>query len=339
MRFAESGLGNHLAQKFDSELKHKCEQSFTADAWAKLWDDYSGNWSHDHVTASDNELWGAMGQWLNAERKSKVKTWDQFRNPDQEKEKQSEYVGLLQHIANASQPVLALNRIMDFGCGDGVELSNIAHGLGLGQEDTFCLDVVDYVAKSALSKVTKLMVPVDSPDAYESGLQGHLAAESLQGTVSAIFSQVTFHHITQPAMRVSALKFIRESLVEGGCFLMAEWDNIAIPIDYTIYFDLAHYLPNLFFQDPAPEVGQLGPLDTEYLSVQAWAGMMGSNGLPYDAERSRLPWTAQNGSTVWLTPEATAEGASGRNFLAVYSKDGAVEAALRQTRKIIAGGS
>lgn len=322
MSYAKQGLGGALADKFDGELQRKCKEAYTPDAWAHLWDSYTGKWSQDAVTPSDNVIFGSMGAWLNEERtKSGVKaaTWDDFRNRDDEPD-DSGMEDLLRHVANSSSPATSLHRILDFGCGDGVELSKIARGLGLSQGDTLCLDIVDYVAEKARPNVTFLLAPDGVPE-YENALQEHLETKQLRGTVSAVFSLVTFHHITKPEIRVAALNFIRESLAPDGFFLLAEWDNVVIPIDFTIYFDIAHFLPQWFFMDPAPTTATLGPLSTEYLSVQGWKEMMKSNGLPFNSIRSRLPWRAKkDNATVWLDPEEAAHQASGRNFLAVFAK-------------------
>jgi len=320
MPFAVSGLGPDLAKKFDTELRRKCKRAYTPDAWAQLWVNYTGTWTQNSINPSDNAIFGSMGQWLNEERKKSEAdslTWDKFRNGDS---KESGMEGVLRHIANTSQPTTTLHRIMDFGCGDGVELSKLGRGLGLQAPDLLCLDVVDYVAKSARSKVTAMVAPATMPD-YGNALQAHLESKKLRGTVSAVFSSVTFHHIVQPEMRIAALTFVRESLAPGGFFLLAEWDNVGVPIDFSIYFDLAHFLPQLFFSDPAPTEATLGPLSSCYLPVQGWVDIMKSNDLPLDEARSRLPWGSKDNKTLWLDPAQAADQTSGRNFLAVFTKE------------------
>jgi SAM-dependent methyltransferase len=310
-----------MAQKLDTELQSTCKTTFTEDAYKRLWDDYTGNWSHNHVAPSDNAMWVTLAQWINQERAnggSKAVAWDKFRNRDDDDE--SGTLHIIKLVANSSQPSAPLHRVLDFGCGDGVELSKIAKGLGLGRKDTYCLDIIDYVAKEAKPHVTTLVVP-NTPEEYGPALQSHQDDHGLQGSVSVVFSQVTFHHITNPEMRVAALKFIHDSLSHDGLFLLAEWDDSGHPIDYTIYFDLAHFLPNLFFADPAPTTAALSPLDTGYLSLQGWNDMFKSNGLPFDASRSRLPWRTSENGTVWMGPDEVVDKASGRNFLAVYGKE------------------
>jgi len=317
--FAAQSLGLDLANKLDEAFQQKCKNAYTADAWENLQYGYTGNWTDNSVIELDNTIFGAMGQWLNEERQknqSKAPTWNDFRNGDTSDD--SGMTGLLRHIAK-EPPTTSLTRILDFGCGDGVEVSKISRGLGLAQENTLCLDITDYVAKEARSNVTFLLAPGKVPD-YGNALKDHLDSKQLRGTVSAAFSSVTFHHITEPEMRTAALTFVRESLTADGFFLLAEWDNIGTPIDYTIYFDLAHFLPQLFFVQPAPTTAKLGALDTCYLSVQGWKDMMGANGLPFSAARSRLPFRGKDNSTIWLDPPAAAGKTSGRNFLAVFGK-------------------
>mmetsp|Transcript_99083 Transcript_99083/g.156206 ORF Transcript_99083/g.156206 Transcript_99083/m.156206 type:complete len:126 (-) Transcript_99083:144-521(-) len=119
-------------------------------------------------------------------------------------------------------------------------------------------------------------------------------------------------------MRTSALGFIRDVLAADGFFLLAEWDNPGIPIDFSIYYDLEHYLPTLFFSDPAPTSASIGQLNAEYLSVQSWAELLSSHGVPYNAARSRLPFTSGRKSKVWLDPFEASERMIGRNFVAVF---------------------
>lgn len=318
--FAQSGLGLDLARKFDTQLQQDCKNAFTADAWAVLFENYTGSWEHDSVAPHDNVIFGSMGQWLNKERKKEKKhatTWNKFRNHDEEDK--SEMESLLRHISASSPTPTALNRILDLGCGDGVETAKVARGLGLGSEDALCLDIVDYVAETVRSNITFLLAPNEMPK-YGDTLTSFLDSKQLRGSVSAVMSSVTFHHIVDPAMRVAALTFIRESLTTDGFFLMAEWDNSRVPIDYTIYMDLAHYLPGLFFQDPAPTSASIAKLETEYLSVAGWISLLGGNGLTYDVNRSRLPFETSDNKTVWLEPAEAAERSAGRDFLAVFGR-------------------
>jgi SAM-dependent methyltransferase len=314
-------LGKEMAEAFDKEMKSRCEAAFTGHAWKNLLQGYTGKWSQNSATPTDNAVFGSMGEWLNQERsKTKVKaeSWDKFRNSKDEDSSPLE--SLLKHISLNPKPTgISLTRIMDFGCGDAVELAKVARGLGLGQSDVFGVDIRDYVSDEVDKNVTFLLAPDKEPD-YGTSLQQYLDNYSLRGTVSAVFSQVTFHHITMPEMRTSAISFIRDSLAPGGFFLLAEWDNVGVPIDFSIYFDLEHYLPQLYFSDPAPTDAKLGPLDTEYLSVQGWIDMMSDNGIPFNSERSRLPWTSsKHNTTEWLDPVAAATKTVGRNFMAVFA--------------------
>lgn len=317
--FAESGLGPELSKRFDEELQKKCMEELLKKSvdWDHLLDHYTGNWTANPPDAVDNTIFGSMGEWLNEERKklkSETKSWQDFRNGPKQKPQESYMLGLLKSLAGSSE----ITRIMDFGCGDGVELSKIASGFQLSKDDAFGLDIVDYIRKDVKDNMTLLLAP-SAVNEYVDKLQEMFDSFQLAGTVSAIFSQVTFHHITAPEMRTAALSFIRDSLKPDGFFVLAEWDNSRSPIDYTIYFDLSHNLPSLFFSDPAPTTASLGPLDTEYLSIDGFVDMLQTNGLKYDGNRSQLPWSTNN-QAMNMTPWAAAERSTGRNFIAVFGK-------------------
>lgn len=313
MAFAEGGLGMSLASGLDKELKRQCKKAFNHAEWAHLSDNYSGSWSDHMVAARDNEIFGSLGAWLNDVRQQSQKpatTWDSFRNDG---DRASEFEGLIRHVAHGP-----LTRVMDYGCGDGVELAKTARGFGIAADDTLCIEVRDGLSADARSNVTLLLLETEE-DAYTASLEAYLN-KGVRGTVSAIFSSVTFHHITKPGMRTAALNFVKEALSPDGVFLFSEWDNVGTPIDFSIYFDLAHYLPALFFSDPAPTEISMAPLDTMYLPVQGWVDLMSSNGLPFDRVRSTFNFMTPENETVALDPFAAAERSSGRNFLAVFGK-------------------
>jgi SAM-dependent methyltransferase len=316
MPFAESGLGSDLAKTFDDKLLTKCKEAHSSVVWDDIFKNYTGNWTTNPAAALDNTIFGSMGEWLNEERKKKTaetKSWQDFRNGPKQKPQESFMLGLLKSLAGSSQ----ITRIMDFGCGDGVELSKIARGLGLTKDDTFGLDIVDYVNDDVKGNMTFMNAEVSE---YVEQLENLMDENELDGTVSVIFSQVTFHHITAPEMRTAALSFIRDALKPDGFFVLAEWDNSLMPIDYTIFFDLSHNLPSLFFSDPAPTTASLGPLNTEYLSIQGFVDLLKSNDLKYDVTRSNMPWMTHDNRTVNMTPWEAADKTTGRNFLAVFVK-------------------
>lgn len=311
MLFAEGGLGTLLASGLDKELQRQCDESFSPAEWAKTSSNYSGNWSDHTVATRDNQIFGSLGAWLNDERKKSKKTastWDSFRNDGP-----SYHEGLIRHVAHGS-----LTRVMDYGCGDGVELAKTARGLGIAADDTLCIEIYNGLSPESRSNVTLMLLETEE-DAYAAALEEYLD-KGVRDTVSAIFSTVTFHHITKPRMRTAALNFVKEALSPDGVFLFADWDNVGTPIDLSIYFDLAHFLPALFFSDPAPTAMAIRPLDTIYEPVQGWVDLMTSNGLAFDVARSTFPFTTPENKTVMLDPFAAANLSSGRNFLAIFGK-------------------
>merc|ERR1719313_1657499 len=114
-------MGDELATGLDRELKKKCKAAFEGDSWQHLFDDYTGSWKDNQVAEHDNEIFGSLGRWINDERakiKETAQTWDTFRNSE---EGQTTFERLVRHIADGQ-----VSRILDFGCGDGVELAKTA---------------------------------------------------------------------------------------------------------------------------------------------------------------------------------------------------------------------
>lgn len=132
-------------------------------------------------------------------------------------------------------------------------------------------------------------------------------------------SFVTFHHIVDPQLRKAAVLFIHDCLADDGFFLFSDWDNPGTPVDFTIYMDLTHFLPDLFDRYPASTKVSLRPLKTEYLSIQGWAIVMASHGLVYSNYASLLPWTVGNKLKL-LGPYQTVNLTCIRNFMATFTK-------------------
>lgn len=313
--FTSSALGAEMATNFANELNSKCAQSFTSSAWARLSDGYTGTWQTEStngeaVIPMDNLIFGAMGTWLNNERARTAKaaqSWDHFRNGG-DSAPPPYLIKVISAISNG--PV---NGILDFGCGSGVELARVGAAFGLSSDKVFCIEIVDYVSPEVRNNMTILMADVND---YEATLSSHLPA--VQGKLTAVWSEVVFHHITKPEHRAAALNFIKSSLEPQGHFIMAEWDNNRKPIDWTIYFDLSHNLPQLYFSDPAPTMGSIAKLDTIYESLDGWISLLDSYGLKYDIERSKMPFKDSNGTVHHLASQEQADHSRGRNFLAMF---------------------
>mmetsp|Transcript_45991 Transcript_45991/g.85822 ORF Transcript_45991/g.85822 Transcript_45991/m.85822 type:complete len:453 (+) Transcript_45991:79-1437(+) len=307
--FTETCLGEKIAKAFDKELVSQCQQSFTASAWEKLSSNYTGSWESEAVIDQDNAIYGAMGSWLNEERKAtqtNATSWSDFRNPA------GEVPWMLDVVRNVSGG--HVSAIMDFGCGNGIELAQVGSALGLGADDVFCIEITDGISDEVRKNITVMLA--DTND-YSATLSAHLP--KVQGKLTAVWSEVVFHHITTDEMRAAALNFISRALAPGGHFIMAEWDNSRSPIDYTVYFDLLHYLPTLYFSDPAPTSGQLGKLDARYESVDGWTQILSAYGLEYDRERSRLPMRDKEGKVYWFDSHEQADHSHGRNFVASFA--------------------
>jgi SAM-dependent methyltransferase len=318
LRFAASAIGDELAADFDHRLEFECRRHFTPQAWLHLWDTYTGNWEHEVVADQDNEIFGSLGAWLNAERRrthTPAKTWKQFAKPDAG----NGTLELLKRVVRhpSKLPLEQLDRVLDLGCGDGLDLAAVAHGLGLSRTDALCLDVgAPRLDAEAEGDVTFLTLDSSSPEAYAESLASHLA-DGLAGTVAIAYSFVTFHHIAKPGMRASALRFLRDALVPGGIFLIAEWDNPGSPLDFSVYFDLVHDLPALFFQQPAATEWTLRPHGTRYTSRTALIAEAESFGLQYDNHRSEMPSRGSNG-VVWRDSQWMADHSVNRNYMAVF---------------------
>lgn len=310
MSFIED-LGPALSKEFNAELLRQCRKVFTANEWDNMWNDYTGSWELHAVAPHDNAIWASMANWLARQRATQQ---DGAWPTDSVFPSRTSAV-----IRTAEKRNQVFKRVMDFGCGDGLWLAGAAHDLGLAQDDAFCVDIVNYVRVP--DDVTVLIAPNRAPD-YGDYLQQQLQGYNLRGSVSMIASMVTFHHITDVRIRVAALTFIRECLEPDGFFLFGDWDNSGVPIDYTIYMDLTHYLPSLIDQAPTPndpkEI-QLGPLKTEYLSLLGWISLMDSANLTYDEHRSMLPYQKRNLKYVVLNPAEVANRTSCRWFQAVFS--------------------
>jgi SAM-dependent methyltransferase len=230
---------------------------------------------------------------------------------------------LLHFISNATQQLKPMKRVLDFGCGDGMMVAGIAFEFGLAQSDTFCLDIFNYVAKPAQTRVTFLLASHTTPSEYAVSLQLLLNTRQLKGTITAVTTMVTFHHIPDTKERTAALWFIRECLAETGFLLFSDWNNAGQPIDYTIYMDLTHFLPSLLYEDPAPTNYSMRRLNTEYLSINGWASVMKDAGLIYDVNASNLPWATSDNEVLLLPPVATYWWTSVLNFAAVFVKQAA----------------
>lgn len=307
--FTATCLGENISKAFDKELKSQCQKSFTASAWENLFNHYTGSWDSEAVISQDNEIFGAMGLWLNAERnatKTKATSWGDFRNPA------GEVPWMLDVVRNVSAG--HVRGIMDFGCGSGVELATVGSALGLSAGEIFCIEVVDGISSEVRNNITVLLADLKN---YSATLADHLP--QVQGKLTAVWSEVVFHHITTDEMRAAALTFIRAALAPGGHFIMAEWDNSRSPIDYTVYFDLLHFLPALYFSDPAPTTGDLKKLDARYESVDGWTKLLSTYGLNYDHERSIMPMRDAHGHVKWLHSQEQADHSHGRNFVAAFA--------------------
>lgn len=309
--FGVAALGADLFTRFDSELKRRCKSSFTAEAYAQYLDHYEGSWESDSATDLDNEILNGLGTWLNAERKKtgeKGKTWEAFAKPDGGTDTSRLLEGLAAHPTE-----IPIRRAMDFGCGGGEDLV----ALGLAQEDNFCLDVYDGVSPEARDKVTFMLLDSKTPEAYLASLDQY--RPSVRGKVSVAYSMVTFHHVSQPKMRVDALRFIQEALAPGGIFVMAEWDNPKTPVDYTVYYDLVHFLPMLMLGDEAKSEGwDVHKLDCSYESLADWKSQLAAQGLAFDGARSKVPMTDGGGPPTLRSSSWMKDHLMNRNFIAVF---------------------
>lgn len=208
---------------------------------------------------------------------------------------------------------------MDFGCGDGVDLSAVGMQLGLKPEDALGVDIQDGIDADTKAKMTFMQADYYN---YESSLQGHMDKLKLKGTVSMVYSIVTFHHVAgDPGMLKAALTFIRDSLEPGGAFVLADWDNPLPSFDLSLFYDIGqHDLNALLFQSPAPTTYPLGYHGTKYLSVAAWEQSFAEHGFKADWSRSKEP--VQDAAThkiAWLNSTEMANTYPSRNFKMVFT--------------------
>lgn len=320
LRFAASAIGDDLAARFDSEFRSECRDHFAPATWLHLWDNYTGSWEQEEVADHDNEIFGSLGAWLNTERErthTATKTWKQFAKPDDGKST----MRILERIASHPTSIsVELDRVLDFGCGDGLDLAAVARGFDLSRTDAFCLDVgAPRLDPEAEEGVTFLPLDNQSPEAYAKSLAGHLA-DGVAGSVAVAYSFVVLHHVADTDMRASALCFLRDALKPGGILVVAEWDNPGTPVDFSVYFDLVHDLPALLLGQHAATHYTLKPHGTLYESRSTLIAEMESWGLVYDDRRSETPSKATDGSgVVWRGSQWMADHSVNRNYMAVFT--------------------
>lgn len=312
----------NMSKHFDEQLLSECEVTSPRD-WSG-WDGegYEGSWDREPITSEDNAILGRLGIWLNEAREQSSEPprgWQEVLHPGGA----SHMPETIKRVSSTPTMIsFGVQRVLDYGCGDGIDAMAVGREFQLGKEDVFCLDIYDGVAPEAREMVTFLLAEHDN---YTASLKNHAETHGLTGSISVIYSMVVFHHISDATMRADVLAFIHAALAPGGIFVLMDWDNPRSPFDYTIYFDLEHDLPALLTSQPAPSTYQLAPgsaRGTCYLSVNEWIQECEQQGLLYDKNRSLVkapPELAQQ-YQGWLDSSELGAVSVGRNFGAVFSR-------------------
>lgn len=318
LRFAKSAMSEALALDFDEELKQLCEKYFPNFTWPEIWSTYSGAWDRSHIEQEDNLILGSLASWLKQERIHRNETatsLQEYIHQDNES-----MLNSVQVFVSHPTALQGIRRVLDFGCGDGIEALAVGRGFNLSRDNIMCLDVTRRLAPEVEDHITLLEA---DPSDYDASLNSYLVQYG--GSVTVAYASVVFHHIADASMRRNALGFIRRVLEPGGIFILGEWDNALRPIDFSVFFDLCQYLPALFFADATTTKYNITPRATSYLPIDRWVEVAEAEGFKYDRERSQVPVLMEgapaNTTADWYGSQWMADTWLGRTFFAVFTTD------------------
>jgi len=254
---------------------------------------YTGSWKDHEPSENDLRILHGLMNWTTRQRQlgsAKALTWDNFSNSDNGRSTAAFIGHAISHPTSIT--AVGTRRILDFGCGSGVDIAALSTELSVKKEDALCLDIF----RVPREDVTAIVLDASSDEAYRQSLSVALTGNA--GTVHVAISFVTFHHIRR-TQRHDAFAFLSQVLAPGGLFLMAEWDNSVKP-DRWIHYDLVHILSGVLFAGGVPQDPEDLRIGTEYLSVHSWI---------IEAERGgRRPAHKAALREQWSTAESAGSG-------------------------------